>query len=144
MIRAWLATFDLNDNRREAVRARFNDSNVEVRRISSGLWHLTRDDHHADFKRLGKLMNDDTVFLVLATAPFKTYLRNRIGVSRVVLVRNAWDNPNVRAVLGGVTMKHWLLANGFNETLGGRPVVPFTRAGIPPAAIADDYPEPTP
>ena len=138
----FLVTFDLTDNQLQTIRDRLADDRVEVNREGSGLWHLTRNGNAATFYRLGVIGNGDTVFYVMMPLAGKSYFENRLGASRVVELIPAWENPAVRPVLGNLTTKQWLLANGFEETqatpdfAAGLPIPPVTICGQPSFAFA--------
>ena len=138
----FLATFDLTDNQAATIRARLADDRVEVQREGSFIWHLTRNGNTATFYRLGTINNGDTVFYVMMPLAGRTYLRNRLGASRVVELVAAWENPAVRPVLGNLTTRQWLLNHGFGETVAtpdfaaGLPVPPVTLCGRPSFGFA--------
>lgn len=150
MIALYLVTFDLADNQPATIRARLADNDVLVRREDSNYWTLAKNNRVAHVRRLGLLGNGDTVFLFAMPSGAVTYLQNKLGATRVVLLLTAWDDPTPRASLGGLTAQAWLVANaGFGITgvpldpdgiPAGSPIPPFSISGIPPASLAQRDP----
>ena len=132
MIAAFIATFDLTEGSGlDKIRTRLNSNKLHVTHENADLWHLAHENgHHATFLKLGDISNGDTVFFVIMERSGRNYLRNKLGASKVRRLMAAWNDDTVRAVLGGVTIKSWLLNHGFKENGEGLPIPPITFNGI--------------
>lgn len=136
----YLAQIDISSEGIGAIRTKFGQTDMVMRKEQDGLFHLFRPGygHVASFFRMGILANGDRIFVVMSNPRVVTYMINKLG-ARFMAWEDAATSTQNRAILGGISLQNWLLAHGgvpFSDpdypTLAGIPLPPITIGGFAP------------